>query len=90
MTFRESICKLLAPSHCFHNENKYLNGDKWKPDKCTNCFCRDGLTFCHTKQCNIINNCNAMVVINDECCPICQGIYSYFLSIQLNPFITNR
>jgi hypothetical protein len=29
-----------------------------------------------------------MVVINDECCPICQGIYSYFLlhsiSLQLH------
>jgi len=87
LTFREIykniVCELLAPTHCFYNNNKYLNGDTWKPNKCTSCDCRDGLAFCHTKVCNIIENCSAMVVINDECCPTCQGIRYFVDSIFL-------
>ncbi|CAG2099993.1 unnamed protein product [Medioppia subpectinata] len=76
------VCGLLdctGPTKCIHNNQQFMNGDKWKADKCTTCECRDGLSFCHKKECNQTmetKNCNVMAMIEDECCPICQGCIS--------------
>ena len=72
---------ILAPTKCIHNNKQYMNGEKWKFDKCTTCECRDGLTFCQKKECKPISNCKAIAVISDECCPTCQGIYAFHFSL---------
>lgn len=73
LIYEQSIMNTLVPRHCMHNNQRFNDGEKWHPDKCTTCICKEGLTFCHVHQCSPIAGCNHFVIPEGECCPVCAG-----------------
>uniref|UniRef100_A0A915ITZ9 Kielin/chordin-like protein n=1 Tax=Romanomermis culicivorax TaxID=13658 RepID=A0A915ITZ9_ROMCU len=58
---------------CEYKGQIYAEGQIWKPDPCSDCFCKGGLIFCKKYECPETNWCTYVRVPEHECCPVCIG-----------------
>ena len=57
---------------CIHNNQTYIAGQKFKPDPCTSCHCRDdGRTLCSIMDCLFETNCIEYAKEPNVCCQRC-------------------
>ncbi|PVD39502.1 hypothetical protein C0Q70_02136 [Pomacea canaliculata] len=57
-------------SVCTWNGHTFSEGEQYKPDPCTFCFCRDGRAACAVADC-MMPSCVDPVRQPDKCCPVC-------------------
>ncbi|PRD29173.1 UNVERIFIED_CONTAM: kcp [Trichonephila clavipes] len=58
---------------CMFERVKYFNGERFNPDSCRSCECKDGNVICTSEVCLELN-CLLRVRIPGQCCETCRGI----------------
>lgn len=76
--FCEQMCKKDdLVTTCTVDQIVYVNGQKWQPDACTTCECENGHQHCTVSSC-LPNSCPIQIIMENECCPICDYSDTHF------------
>ena len=73
----DAIAAPVASSlDCRFEDKIYKDGNQWKSlnNSCQLCYCEKGASRCDLQQCPVLR-CKQQMSLNDECCPICKGIF---------------
>ncbi|GBM21432.1 Kielin/chordin-like protein [Araneus ventricosus] len=57
---------------CLFETVKYSNGERFNPDSCRSCECKDGNVVCASEVCLELN-CQLRVRLPGQCCEVCRG-----------------
>ncbi|KAF8785303.1 Kielin/chordin-like protein like [Argiope bruennichi] len=57
---------------CLFETVKYSNGERFNPDSCRSCECKDGNVVCTSEICLELN-CQLRVRLPGQCCEVCRG-----------------
>ncbi|XP_032821019.2 cysteine-rich motor neuron 1 protein-like isoform X1 [Petromyzon marinus] len=55
---------------CYYGDQIYGEGERWSPDQCTHCHCRNGEAVCIVEDC-LRPSCSRPVRLDGSCCLAC-------------------
>lgn len=78
--------KPVGYQNCTVDGLVHQHNDIWKPQPCSVCMCDNGVAVCDEVQCELLPNCQKLVIPEGECCPVCDTLASAGGRVEIMAF----